>query len=245
MSKSVTNFKGYRRGDVITLSDIQTQKEFGEMSVDFIIKNIRTYREPNGFLTYTAYICEYQGKDDDEPNQIMIMVREVNDNYDLMFYFLEADGDVTQFPMLFTKEVVEEDNDVNETDTNETLTDDAFSYDEDYDGDDDNNETEEDEDDGFTEDLVDRFEVEIDYCEEKSDVTWDKKSSGSTFGIEYNSTEDGKDIKTIAEYFTNDETHGNPHAFLEWTGDSEAGYVEIWYGCEIRPEDVEMFHSGK
>ena len=49
------------------------------------------------------------------------------------------------------------------------------------------------------------------------------------------------DYKTLAEYFTNDDTRGNPHCFVEWTGDAETGYMEIWYGCEIENTDIEVF----
>ncbi len=97
-----------------------------------------------------------------------------------------------------------------------------------------------------TEDLVERFEVAMDFDDADSvDVTWDKKDAGSTFGVETTSTEAKRDAKTLAEYFTNDETHGNPYCFIEWTGDSENGWIEIWYGCEIKPEDLEFFRTKK
>ena len=76
-----------------------------------------------------------------------------------------------------------------------------------------------------------------------ADVIWDKKEAGTFFGVQTHSSDSGSDHKTTAEYITDDDNDGNPYAFLEWTGDHKKGYVEIWYGCEIRPEDVELFHT--
>lgn len=237
MTKPITDFKGFGKGDIATLSDIQTQKEFNELSSDFRVIEVRVYREPNNFFTYTGYICEYQGKgEEDEPQQIMILLREMGDDYDLLVYYKDQEGDITEYPFLITEEEVEEESDKEEE---KTVEEELFD-------DNDDNEDEEEEDDSTTEDLVERFEVTLNFDDaEPSDVTWDKKEAGSTFGVESHSTESGSDTKTLAEYFTNDETHGNPHCFIEWTGDKKKGWIELWYGCEIRPEDLEMFRTKK
>lgn len=240
--KEVTNFKGFGKGDIATLSDIQTQKEFNELSSDFRIIEIRTYREPGGFFTYTGYICEYQGKDnEDEPQQIMILLREMGDDYDLFVYYMDQEGDIAEYQDMITEKEVEEESsdEEGEEDTVEIMVDKEFE-------DEDDTAEEDEEDDSTTEDLMERFEVTLDFGDDgTSDVTWDKKDAGSTFGVESHSTESGSDTKTLAEYFTNDETHGNPHCLIEWTGDKKKGWIEIWYGCEIRPEDLEIFRTNK
>jgi hypothetical protein len=194
----VNDFLGYGTGDIITLSDIQTQKEFNKMEVDFKIIETREYKHPENVFVYTAYIATYQSSPDEEEQQIMLLIRQVGDDFDLHVYFMDNDGPSESFEDLFV----------------------------------------EDED-----DLVDRFEVDISFDDESVEVTWDRQGN-TNFGIECSSSEsEEENVKTIAEYFTNDDTHGNPHCLVEWTGDKEGGYIEIWYGCEIRESDIEMFHT--
>lgn len=253
--KAVSNFKGFGKGDIATLSDIQTQKEFGDLTADFKIIEVRTYREPGDFFLYTGYICEYQGKnEDDEPQQIMILLRQMGEDYDLLVYYMDQDGDVKEYGHLITESQLEDEDDEDEGDEEEDtviigesviLVDEGFDTEEDAEGDPEEDDGEEEEP-TTTEDLVERFEVTLNFDDaDPSDVTWDKKDAGSTFGVETTSTSAEKDEKTLAEYFTNDETHGNPHCLIEWTGDSENGWIEIWYGCEITPEDLEMFRTTK
>jgi len=235
MTKPVTDFKGFGKGDIATLSDIQTQKEYKALNADFKIIEVRTYREPNDFFNYTGYICEYKADKDseDEPQQIMILLREMGDDYDLLVFYMDQDGDVTEYDWLIEEKEEEGDESGDEEDDGE-FDDEIF---------DDDDEENDEEDDEADEDLVERFEVTMHFDgedEDDRDVTWDKKDAGSTFGVQTHSTESGDDEKTLAEYFTNDNPE-NPHAFIEWTGDSEKGWIEIWYGCEIRPEDIEMF----
>lgn len=199
MPKTVDNFTGFEVDDIITLSDIQTQEEYNKTSVDFRITEVRTYQEPQDVFTYTAYLAEYKPNKDEE-HQIMLLVMQVGNDFELRVYFLDSDGTSDDFgPVFFEEE----------------------------------------------DDLIDRFDVTLHIDETNYPVTWDKQGS-SAFGVEVTSTEsesDEPDCKTIAEYFTNDETKGNPHCFIEWTGDKEGGYIEIWYGCEIRNEDVEIFST--
>jgi len=190
-------FLGFSKGDIITLSDIQTQKDFNEMTVDFKIIETRIYREPKNFFVYTGYIFNYQSPDNDEPIKMMILIRQVGDDSDVMVYFLDNEGSASDFIPLFTED---------------------------------------------KKDLINRFEVTI-HADKDIDVTWDKKNDESTFGVLTQSSETGSDHKTLAEYFTNDDAAGNPHAFVEWTGDIDKGWLEIWYGCEARKEDIEFFHT--
>lgn len=194
----INDFLGYGVGDIITLSDIQTQKEFNKLEVDFRIIETREYRHPENMFVYTGYIAVYQATPEDEEQQIMLLIRQVGDDFDLHVYYMDNDGPSESFEDLF----VEDDDD-----------------------------------------LVDRFEVDLHFDEESLPVTWDRQGS-SNFGIECNSSESEEtNVKTISEYFTNDDTRGNPYCFIEWSGDKEGGYIEIWYGCEIRESDIEIFHT--
>jgi len=246
MPKTVDNFIGYKIGDIITLSDLQTQKEFNEMSVDFRIKEVRTYREPSGLFKYTGYIAGYKPKDSEEENIIMLMVRQIDDDYDLLVYYMDNEGPAGDFGPLFLVTESEEDENTEEDDEESVdveinIGDDSYAN-SDYE-DEEAQEDEEDEEDGPDEDLVKSFEVDMDTEKGTSHVTWVKKTMGTVFGVDVNSTDTGKDVKTIAEYATDDDTDGNPHCFIEWTGDTEEGYLEMWYGCDVEPELTEMYHT--
>jgi len=204
MPKSALDYLGYQIGDIITLSDVQTQQEFNEMSVDFRIKEIRTYKEPGGLFTYTGYISEY-APENEEPTTIMLFLRQVDDDFDLFVYYVDQEGPSDDFGPLFK---------TNPKDPED-------------------------------EDLVDIFEVDIHVDGKDLPVTWNQKGSGTIFGVDYNSTDTGEGQKTISEYYTKDETGGNPHCFIDWAGDTTDGFLEIWYGCEVTPEDVELFRTSK
>jgi hypothetical protein len=194
----ISDFLNYGVGDIATLSDLQTQKEFKKMEADFLIIETRKYRHPEGIFTYTGYLMSYKATPEAVEQQIFLLIRQVGDDFDLRVYYLDSDGPSDSFEDLFI----------------------------------------EDED-----DLVDRFDVTLNFDDTSLEVTWDQQGQ-SNFGIECDSSESGEtNVKTIAEYFTNDDTHGNPHCFIEWTGDKLGGYIEIWYGCEIRESDLEMYHT--
>ena len=196
----ISEFLGYTVGDIITLSDFQTQKEYGKMSVDFTIIETRKYSHPEDVYTYTGYIASYQATPDDEEQRIMLLIRKVGTKFDLQVYYLDNDGPSENFGDIF----VEEEDDLEER---------------------------------FNSDLF------FDDLEKPLEVTWDRQGP-TNFGIEVISSESEEpDCKTIAEYFTNDDTRGNPNCFIEWTGDKIHGYIEIWYGCDIRIEDLEIFHT--
>ena len=201
MARDVQNYLGYSVGDMITLSDIQTQSAYNKTSVDFRIIEFREYVQPEGAFKYSAYIAEYKPDKESDPKQIMLMVMQVENEFELRVYTLSMEGTAEDMePVLDPEE----------------------------------------------DDLLDRFEVTLNFDDSDDlPVTWDRQGN-SAFGVEVFSSssedEEEPDCKTIAEYFTNDETNGNPHCFIEWTGDKDDGYIEIWYGCEIQPADVELFN---
>jgi len=200
MTKDLKDYLGYHIGDIITLSDIQTQEEYKKTEVDFIVTEVRTYKESSGFFIYTGYIASYK-PDPEHNHQIMLMIRNIGDSFDLRVFFLNSEGNSVDFESLFSPD---------------------------------------------KDDLIDRFNATLHFDDsEDLEVTWDRQNT-SFFGIETTSTKiGGIDQKNIEEYFTNDETRGNPYCFIEWTGDKAEGFLEIWYGCEIRYEDVELLHPNK
>ena len=200
MGKSIGNLLGFGVGDILTLSDIQTQKEFNELSMDFRIKEVRTYKEPNDIFTYTGYVLDYDPRDGEDPIPLMLIIRQMCDDFDLMLYYLDQEGSMEDFKEHILK--------------------------------------------SDEQDFKDNFEVTVTFKDKTSDITWDKKAAGTFFGIETTSNSNS-DHKTIAEYITSDDNDGNPFAFIEWTGDHKKGFVEIWYGCQIRLEDAELFHTNK
>lgn len=251
MSKTVNDFLGFGVGDMITLSDIQTQFEYDDLNADFKIQEVRRYHEPNDFFTYSAYLCKYKGGEKEK--MVMVLVRQMGADYDLLVFYLDQDGDVSEYAIhLITGKEVKADEEGDEEDTEEVdsvFDDDGFPEGGVEGGEETDEEPEEE--DSTTEDLIDKFEITMNFDkpdangDSEYDVTWDKKDAGSTFGVEFHSTDGGDDTKTIAEYFTNDENRGNPHCFIEWTGDSQKGWIEMWYGCEIKPEDIEIFRAKK
>jgi hypothetical protein len=195
---NISDVLNYGVGDILTLSDLQTQKEFKKLEVDFTIVETREYKHPNNVFCLTCYIASYQASPDVDAQQIMLIIRQIGGDFDLRVYYLDSDGPSKDFEGIFAQNI---------------------------------------------DDLVDRFEVVLHFGEDDLGVTWDKQGE-SNFGIECFSSESQEiNCKTIVNYFTNDDTRGNPLCFIEWTGDKLEGYIEIWYGCEIRKNDLEMFHT--
>ncbi|MDD5649803.1 MAG: hypothetical protein PHF86_05185 [Candidatus Nanoarchaeia archaeon] len=195
--KTIKEYLGFGKNDIVTLSDLQTQTEFNMLSVDFIITEVRTYKEPSSYFTYTCYFASYKPSVGDEQT-IMLMVRQIGANFDLRVFYMDSSGPSEDFVPLF---------------------------------------------DALKDDLIDRFNATLHFGEDDVEVTWDRQGD-SKFGIETKSTQSGEsDPKTIAEYFTADDSRGNPHCFIEWTGNKLGGFIEVWYGCEVRVDDVELLHN--
>jgi len=87
MLKKTADFAGFRVGDIITLSDLQTQTDYNKMSVDFPIREVRTYAEPNGIFKHYGY-----------------MVEAPNDAHDLYLILIRTTKDLFE-PYVFCKDV--------------------------------------------------------------------------------------------------------------------------------------------
>jgi len=95
----------------------------------------------------------------------------------------------------------------------------------------------------FTEDqgeLLERIEVLVHYDDdEEQDITWDVQDQ--THGVRYEDSEGNEGVCTLAEYFTNDNNNDNNFCLIDWKGDEDDGEVEMWYGCNIKNTEVELF----
>jgi len=194
---TVKDFSGFQIGGVVTLSTVQVIEDFNAMSVDFEIKDVRQYTEPNGSLDYTGYVLHTHL---DAELMYMLMVRRVGNDFDMILYYLDIEGDVSE-----AGEIVLDEEGQN---------------------------------------FLPRYETVLEAANgDPQEVTWDQKGGGTFFGVEYSDAESEDDAtKTLTEYFTADECGGNPHAFLEWSGDSENGWVEMWMGHEVNSSDVTLFN---
>ncbi len=193
---SIDKLKSLKVGDILSLSTMQIISDLDSISVDFDIKDIRKYNEPNGALNYTGFLIHTTL---DSDLMYMLLVREIGNDFDMLLYYLDTEGDVSQ-----AGEIV--------------LTEDGN-------------------------DLLERFDtVLFDENDNQQEVTWDKKSSGTFFGIDYTDSED-EGIKTIAGYFTNDDCGDNPHAFLDWSGDSSSGWIEMWLGHEVNSTEIKIYNT--
>lgn len=214
MAKSVDELINFNPGDIITLSDLQTQKDYDSLKTDFLIEETRLYEDPNDLFKIYAYIVkpEVEGKEDEPP--YMIAIKAVGNDFDVFVYYLDSDGPVY----------------LSDSDDEEAEQDCDFLgiLNDDYDS------------------FKDRLEVTMTKEEgegtQKVEITWDLQQQ--THGVEFI---DGNDegITSLAEYFTNDDTGGNPHCLIDWRGDAKDGFMEVWYGCTIEPHEIEIVASGE
>lgn len=231
-------FENAKVGSIITLSDIQTQKEFNALTADFRIREIRKWKHE--LITYHGYLCDYDSKDREEDQTIMVMVREMTDMSDMLVYYLDQDGSTQDLEALI-EQVGETTEEVIEGDVNVDV--DIIEH---FDGSETVITTEEYEDDVVVEsteyDLSQKFDVELHFDDASLPVTWEKKSFGTLYDMEYTSTvRKGVEIKAVAEYYTGDDTRGNSHCFVELSGTVDEGWIEVWYGCEITKSDIDVF----
>ncbi len=216
MAKSIDDFLDYTTGDIITLSDSQTQIEFDELSVEFVITEVRTWKGPDDLFTYTGYIAEYTpaGKDTE---QVMLLVREVDREYDLRVYYLDQDCGADELAHAL---VVDQSIDESLYDEEERTMLPEIS-----------------------ETLAEQFNATIFVGDEELPVRWDRQAV--FFGVMASSTGMPKeDMRVLGLYFTEDETGGNKNCMIEWSGDSETGWFEVWYGCDVVEQDVAMERIG-
>ena len=112
MSIKLEDFQNVTVGDMITLSDFQTQKEYNALSADFRIREVRDYKEPSGLFEHKAIICDYENKDggEGEEQSIMVLLRNFVSigEWDLMVYYLDQDGDISEYVESMLVEAEEE-----------------------------------------------------------------------------------------------------------------------------------------
>jgi hypothetical protein len=83
--KTIADFSGFVVGDLVTLSDMQTQEEYSKMTVDFPIREVRTYVEPNGVFTYIGYIVETP-----EKQQLLILVKTMGSDFEIYVFYMDT-----------------------------------------------------------------------------------------------------------------------------------------------------------
>lgn len=195
---TINDFTEFKKGDIVSLSNYQIMVELNQISVDFELKDIREYTDPNGYAHYTGYLLHTHL---DAYLMYMLMIRRVGSDVDIILYYLDTEGDVSEAGQIVLSE------------------------------------------DG--QNLQKRFDLALTDSEGNiQEVTWGQKAAGTLFGVKFSDSEsDDNTTKTIAEYCTNDECGNNPHAFLEWSGDSSSGWVELWVGHELKLIDIQLYKT--
>ena len=90
MPKTVADFLGYRVGDILTLSDLQTQEEFGKLEVDYTIREIRTYKEPNGVFTYIGYSIVTSNN-----QTLLVLIKTMGEAFEVYIFFQDTAAPVS------------------------------------------------------------------------------------------------------------------------------------------------------
>ncbi|MFQ5646164.1 MAG: hypothetical protein ACE5GM_04480 [bacterium] len=201
-------YRSVKPGDIVTLSDFQTEMDFGGPT-DFEIVRKRHYTHK----LFEMICCDLEN----EQAGLMLMIKEVDRVCELRVYVLDHEG---------TKKELKEDG------------------------------WEHWEEDGDR--LFPAFSAEIPADEsleegqKKEDgfltVTFRQKSFGAFYdvavcditGDEDRDNQDSERITTVGEYVTDQEVM-NPEAFIEWSGDYEGGWVEVYYGAQVQPSHLEIF----
>lgn len=87
MIKTIQDIRKYLVGDIVSLSDLQTQMEYNQLSVDFIIREVRTYIEPNGVFTYYGYTVEAPNEAHD---QYLLLVKTMKEAFEIYVFFKDT-----------------------------------------------------------------------------------------------------------------------------------------------------------
>jgi len=83
---------GHEKGDIITISDLQTIATYEKTEgLDLEIKKVRKYSEADLF-TYTGYVAS-----DESGQKFMLMIRQVDDEFDLILFYLDQEGDAEDY----------------------------------------------------------------------------------------------------------------------------------------------------
>jgi hypothetical protein len=84
MPKTLKDFVGYQVGDLATLSDLQTQAEYSKMTVDFAIKEVRSYKESNGVFAYYGYMIEAPNATRDH---YLVLIKTMKEMFEIYIFF--------------------------------------------------------------------------------------------------------------------------------------------------------------
>jgi len=91
--ESVNELLDSEVGELITLSSIQMLEDYKEMEVDFIIEDIRRYKEPNDSFSYMGYVLQCSRN---EELKYMLLIRQVGDVSDQILFYLQFEGTVRE-----------------------------------------------------------------------------------------------------------------------------------------------------
>jgi hypothetical protein len=97
MIKKIADFAGFQVGDLVSLSDLQTQAEYNKLSVDFPIREVRTYSEPNGVFKYYGYVVEAPNAAHD---LYLLLIKTMKEAFEAYVFFKDigASGPVYAAP---------------------------------------------------------------------------------------------------------------------------------------------------
>jgi hypothetical protein len=87
MPKTLRDFLGFNVNDLVTLSDLQTQTEYNMMTVDFAIKEVRSYVEPNGVFAYYGYMIEAPNANRDH---YLVLIKNIKDLFEIYIFFKDS-----------------------------------------------------------------------------------------------------------------------------------------------------------
>lgn len=194
----------YGEGDIVTLSDFQTQAQFDDTEVDFRIVEVRTYEEPDGAFSYKGYIVTPPDEGEDSNDKYMILLMQCGEVEEIRVYYLDTEDELY----------------LPEEDQDECPLHVLIDFD--------------------NEGLKERMEAHIETEEGNRDVTWDLQDQ--THGVRVN---DGKNefLSTLGDYCTIDDNGGNNYCLIDWRGEPEEGWMEIWYGCIIKEHEIEILST--
>lgn len=199
MVRTVQELASYRVGDLITLSDLQTQIEASDLAKEFPITQVRKYRHPEGIFEHTGYLI-----DGPEDVTYMVLVKTVGQNHEIYVYYIDTEG------RLYEAEEGDEECPL------------WGLFDENQD------------------ELLERIEACVQFGdgeEDYRDVSWDKQDVFNGVVIDDGETEG---VCCLGEYYTGDENDGNNYCLLDVRGNTDDGYIEVWYGTPIKDHEIDF-----
>jgi len=82
--------EGFKKGDIVIISDPITQEEFGASRVQFKVRSVRTYAKTDENIKYTCYVLDNLEEDD----FFMLVIKEIDNFYGIYLYYLDNEGAV-------------------------------------------------------------------------------------------------------------------------------------------------------